>query len=594
MNFFKTFLASFLAVGAVAFLTILILLIVVGNIIIGAGERDKLPSLHSHTILTMELKAEIVENASTEPLDLDLSDLMPLPIQPPTAKMGLFQINEAIKHAASDDKIEGIYLKLSYPIMAGWSSLRSIRESLEEFKQSGKFIYAYNVIFTEKNYYLSTVADSIFMPESGMMEFNGLSVSPIFYSGLFKKLEVEPLVFRVGTFKSAVEPYIQEKMSDSSRLQTQIYLNDIWQLTANDIATARKLTPEQINEIASNFIFGEAPEALERGLIDQIGSEEEVERIMRAKLDLQEDRKVPTIPLKRYLRVAQQAKKYRDKRIAVIFADGVIQMGKSGDGTAGAETLIEALRKARKDRSVKAVVLRVNSPGGNAIASDLITQEVERVAKEKPIIASMGDYAASGGYYISAKCDKIFAQENTLTGSIGIFAILFNAQNMLAHKLGLTMDAVETHEHAEFGNPGLPMTPEEKRFMQRNVERGYDKFLTVVKEGRDFETNEEVDKIAQGRVWSGKRALDLRLIDQYGDLDDAIEEAARLSGLGNDFQLILMPRPRSAFEELIEQLTQVSASSQVFHEELKAIETLKRHIPRSGTYALMPFITDIH
>lgn len=590
MNFFKTFLASFLAVGLVVFLALFFVFTAFVGLIMSAGSaQDEAVAIRPNTVLEIELNNIIVENAKSDPFEFDFGEMMPLPIQASSSKTGLYQITRAIKHAKNNENIDGIYLKPGMMLSAGWASLKTIRDALVDFKGSGKFIYAYGEVFTEQAYYLVSVADSIYMPKSGIMEFNGLTSSRMFYKNMFDKLELEPLVFKVGTFKSAVEPYIQSKMSEASKAQTEEYLGDIWDLIANDIATSRSLSVEEVNRIANEFIMNEAPAAKDAGLIDEAVYESDFMSILKEKMGQGEDEKLRSVSLKKFMKVPQDRPSSTNK-IAVIFAEGTIQMGKSGDDIAGSETLTAAIRKAREDDAVKAIVLRVNSPGGQAIAADLITDEVERAAKLKPVIASMGDVAASGGYYISAKCDKIYAQENTITGSIGIFAILYDTHNTLGNKIGLTFDHVETHEHADFGNPNFPMTAAEKAFMQANTERGYTNFMTIVKDGRNFESLKEVDKIAQGRVWSGKKAIDLNLVDEIGGLDAAITDAAQLAGLGDDYLIQLMPKAKSPFEEIIEQVTMTSLQQHPLQKELKAAEQLKKHIPTSGTYALMPFM----
>ncbi len=595
MNFFKTFLASFLAVGLVVLVVFVILFISIAGLMVSAGNSGKQKViLQPHTVLNIELNDPIVENASTDPLVFDFSDLMPLPINASTKKMGLYQIVNAIEHAKEHEDIEGIYLNLNYALSTGWASLGAIRKALLDFKSSGKFIYAYAEIYTENTYYLASVADSIFMPPNGMMEFNGLVSNRMFYVGMFKKLEFEPLIFKVGTFKSAVEPYIQEKMSEASRQQTTEYLGDIWNQLSKELAASRKLSLEDINTLATEFIFNDGSKALEVGLIDQLAFESDVNDILKKVTQTAENADLRTVSLKKFMRVPTKKLPSSTNKIAIIFAEGAIQFGKSADGVVGSETVMKALRKARKDKSVKAVVLRVNSPGGNALACDFITDEVVRLSRLKPVIASMGDLAASGGYYISAKCDKIYAQKNTLTGSIGIFSILYDAHNTLGNKLGITFDQVETHESSGFGHPMFPMSESEKAFMQASTERGYTNFMTIVKDGRDFETLEEVDKIAQGRVWSGKRAVDLRLVDEWGDLKDALAEAAKLSGLGDDYLIELMPKAKSPIEEILDQMGQSSIEQHPLYEELKAIGHLKKLIPSSGTYALMPFELGIH
>lgn len=595
MNFFKTFLASFTAILAAGFVLLLVVLLSLAGLLAALSQAEDRPSIKPHSVLTMQLNDPIVEHARPDPLEFDFNELLPSPFSATVGKMGLFEINQALQAAAKDPNIDGLYLKLSPALTTGWASLQAIRQNLQVVQDSGKFIYAYAEIYTEKTYYLASVADSVFMPEPGMLEFNGISAVPIFYKGLFDKLELKPLVFRVGTYKSAVEPYLQESMSEASREQTQALIQDLWGVMAEEVAASRRLATAQLDSLAEAFIFGEAREAVAAGLVDQVLHEEAVIEKLKKTLGIFEQDALREVELKDYLRAtAPNSAKAGTPKVAVIFADGTIQGGKSTDGVIGGETLMRALRQAREDKDIKAVVLRINSPGGSALVSDLISGEVTRLANEKPLVASMGDYAASGGYYIAAKCDKIFAQKNTITGSIGTFAILFNAKNMLDHKLGLTFDHVESHSHADLGNPVFPLTESEKQFLQARTERVYQTFLEVVKAGRDFETLEEVDEVGQGRVWSGERALALRLVDQWGSLEDAIDEAASLSGLGDEaYELHLSPKAQSPMEELMKQMGNAQVESLPLGAELGALLELKKRIPRSGTYALMPFVMDI-
>jgi protease IV len=481
----------------------------------------------------------------------------------------------------------------------GWATLKTMRDELLEFKKSKKFIYAYSELYTEKTYYLATTADKIYMPNSGMMELNGLASMPMFYTGMFEKLDITPKIFRVGTFKSAVEPYFLKEMSEANKLQAQEYLGDIWNVFAEDVAAARKISKDDLDNITTNFVFGDGAQALANKLIDEVAYED----IVRAKLlelsGLSKDEKIRLVSLKKYMKTLNTDNKDSKNKIAVVFAEGEIQSGKSGDGTMGSETIVAALRKAREDENIKAVVLRVNSPGGSALASDIITREIELTRNVKPVIASMGDVAASGGYYISAKCDQIFADKNTITGSIGIFGLMFNSQKFFNNKLGITFDEVKTHENADFMNPNYTAPEFQDNLMQKYVERGYGNFLKVVKEGRNFPDSLSVDKIAQGRVWSGADAKDIKLIDEYGNLYAAIQRAAEKANLDKkDFKIKLFPESKSRFEDLLNKTTEMmmkqAKSQEPLQEEMEILRTIKRKTPKSGVYMLMPMDLDIH
>jgi protease IV len=592
MKFLRNFFASFLAVIAALLIGLPIIFIALTSILASFGQSDEKVTVQSNSVLTIELDAPIVENASTDPVPFKFDDIVPFANV--SNNLGLFQIIESIEYAAKDENIDGIYLNLTAIPQTGWASLKSIRSALLDFKNSDKFIYAYSDIYSENSYYLASVADSIFMAPEGIIEFNGLVSTPTFFLGLFEKLELEPRIFRVGTYKSAVEPFIRKDMSAANRQQTQAYLGDIWQVFLEDVSASRSLNLAELDQTASQFVFGKGQKALAAGLIDRVAYEHEVyDRLIEASNPEAKDPAL--VQLRKYQRVASTVRKPSQNKIAVVFAQGNITQGKSQEGTIGSETVIENLRKARRDDGVKAIVFRVNSPGGNALASDLIAEEVRLCAEVKPIVASYGDVSASGGYYITADCDHIFAQPNTITGSIGIFGIMFDAQATMNSKLGITFDEVETNENANFANPFFPMSEVEQRLLQNNVEEGYGAFIRTVKNGRGFQDSVAVDEIAQGRVWSGRAAKGINLIDSYGDLRDAIAYASKQAGLDDDYRLRILPRAKSPIEKLMTGMIENQSEAAIpMYEELEQIRGLKRMIPRSGTYALMPYSVHIH
>ncbi|MEZ4774684.1 MAG: signal peptide peptidase SppA [Bacteroidia bacterium] len=596
MNFIKNIFASFLGVMLAFLIGIPILFLIIGGIAAAIGGSGDQVVVKANTVLKLDLSGEFVENAAADPLEFDFSEFIPFAGVSNT-KTGLFQVIESIQKAKEDEKIRGIYLTLPAGLQANWASLKSVRDALIDFKTSGKFIYAYSEIYAENSYYLASTADKLYMPATGMLEFNGFAALPMFYTGLFEKIDLKPEIFRVGTFKSAVEPYFLKEMSEANRLQTQKYMDDLWQVFAEDVAISRSTTVEKINATASDFIFGDGEDALKAGLIDEVAYEQKVLDELRTELGLDEGKAITFLSLKKYMRAPSSKDKYSSTKIAVVFAEGGIQSGKSSDGTMGSETIVEALRKVRKDKNVKAVVFRVNSRGGSAMASDVIADEIRLLSKEKPVVASMGDFAASGGYYISAPCDKIYAQANTITGSIGIFGVLFNTKELFNKNLGITFDEVETHPHANFGNPNFPMPEMERQLMQKYVEKGYGTFLKVVQEGRGFADSLSVDKIAQGRVWSGTEAKKINLVDEIGGLDQAIKAAAELAELGTDYRLERLPKAQSPFEEIMAGMAESSASyidqKNPLYEELETIRTIKKDIPQSGLYTLMPFQLEV-
>lgn len=596
MNFFKTFLAALSAIAVVIFLLFLIFVGIIGSALSGA-EKEVL--VKDNSVLQIKLDGQIVENAPAklDDLDFDFAEFSPFPLTPASSKLGLFQLIENIQKAKKDDRIRGIYLTISPAMAAGQVTLRNLHDALMDFKSSGKFILSYSEIYTEQGLYLASAADKIYMPKTGIVEFNGYASSPMYYKGLFEKLDIKPQIFKVGTFKSAIEPYISDKMSDSARKQVEIYLNVLWDEYVEDLAEARGMSKAQLNQVAENFVFGDGEKAKAAGLVDELMYEDQVLNKLKEELDIEESDKIKFISMKKYLKTpALKANTAKDK-IAVIFADGEIRSGKSTDGVVGSESIVKALRQAREDANVKAVVLRVNSPGGSALASDMMADEVNLTSDVKPVICSMGNVAASGGYYIAAPCDKIFAEENTITGSIGIFGMFFTTNEMFEKKIGITFDQVETHSGANFGNPNYELSKGEQMLLQSNVEKGYGSFLEVVRKGRSafFADSAAVDKIGQGRVWAGRDAQSIHLIDEYGSLQDAIAYAAEVAGLEEDsYRKQLLPRQKTPMEQLMEAFGQAQVQHIPMYEEMKQLERLKNMANRPGVYALMPFSVEVH
>ncbi|GAB4423914.1 MAG: signal peptide peptidase SppA [Bacteroidia bacterium] len=587
MQFFRTFLAGLLALLVGTFTVLPLTLLVLAGVAAAIGGGAEQTVVKPQTILEVTLNGEIVEHTGQDPLKLNFGRWLPGLVD--TRQLGRYQIIESIDQAATDDNIEGIYLHLQGSVATGWSTLTAIREALERFQASGKFVYAYDEVYGEKSYYLASMADSIFMPAEGMIEFNGLAATPTFYTGLFEKLELKPQIFRVGTFKSAIEPYFRKDMSPESRLQTEQYLGVIWREFATRVAISRNIPAPQIDTLAATFIMDDGRRALRAGLIDALSYESQ----MLARLATASGRSTrpQLLSLRKYMQAPRPAHTASD-RIAVVFAEGTIQSGKSSTGVVGSQTIVEELRKAREDSKVKAIVLRINSPGGSALASAVMADEIRRCREVKPIIASMGDVAASGGYYIAAPCSHIFARPNTITGSIGIFGVLFDAHATLNNKLGLTFDAVETHTFANIGNPTFPLAPAESAFIQRQIERGYGDFIETVRQGRGFADSLTVDKIAQGRVWAGSDAKTHGLIDRLGDLEDAIRYAAEQAGLGDDYRIIRRPLLLDPVSEMLDEMIE-SRTPAVLRSSVETLDQLQRNLPGSGVYMLMPYSLDI-
>lgn len=533
-----------------------------------------------------------VENHSVLKLSLN-SPIQEISVENPFAEfsggqgnvIGLIDLKSALANAKIDPNIKGVYLDVQYP-MVGWASAEEIRDAIIDFKKSKKFVYAYGEVMTEKAYYLASVADKIYLNPAGGMEWNGLSAEYDFYKGTLDKLEVKPLVFRVGEFKSAVEPFFRENMSDASRLQNQVLINNIFDHAVEKIAQSRNLTPTQLKNMADSLSIDSPQDALKNKLITHVGYYDEVEAALRSELKIKEDDKIKFVSLEKYNKTEKLVKQGKsDSRIAVIIGEGAIYSGKSGDGNIGSETIAEELRKARKDKKVKAVVLRINSPGGSALASDVMWREVQLTRKEKPVIASMSDVAASGGYYMAMGCDKIVAQPNTITGSIGVFSVLFNFEKTFRNKLGITFDRVNTNAHSDWPSVTREMTPFENNRMQRSTENIYALFTQKAAEGRKMPL-EKLQSLASGRVWSGKEAKANGLIDEFGGLEKAIQVAAQTAKLKEGDYRVKYPAKKNVLEEIINKFSG-ETEERILQEKLgdfaPYLKTLKKLQQMEGT-----------
>lgn len=591
MNFLKAFLAALLALFVFSFLGLIILI----GIAASAGSSKEAP-VPDNAILHLKLNGPIVENAPVNPddIELDLSKFIPGGVS--TSKTGLHQLVMAIRQAKDDKRIRGIFFNPELAgVNAGWSSLRTIHKELKDFKAAGKFIYAYAQVYDEKGYYLASLADRIYLPSSGFIEFNGFAANPMYLTGLFEKLGVEPQIYKVGTFKAAVEPYYRKDMSPENRLQLESLLNTMWQEYTADLSAARGVSAQTYDSLAQKVILGDGRKALAARLVDELAYSDAVLDKMKEAVGIEKDKKLNLIELRKYMRAKPLKSNTSKNTIAVVFADGEINSGENSDGVIGDKTTVEALRKAREDKSVKAVVLRVNSPGGSALASDIIAREVLLTKQVKPVICSMGDVAASGGYYIAAYCDKIYADRNTITGSIGIFGLQLNTGKMFNDKLGITFDHVETHEFADIGNPNFQPSEPEKAFFQRQIERGYGTFINVVQQGRSkwFADSASVDKVGQGRVWSGIAAKEMKLVDEHGNLYDALAAAAKAANIGEDYRVRSLPAAKTGLQQLLDAMGAAAQAQHPLHEELKTIEEIRSLLPGNGMYARMPYTLDV-
>ncbi len=559
-NFLYHVLAAFFGVSIALLIFVVFTLGLASSL---GGEKKK--AIKAGTVLEIDLSVPIAERSATGPFAALMGDKNPV---------GLQRYVRALEKAASDDKVVGVYIKGGVP-QAGMATLETLRNALLEFKKSKKFVYAYGEIWTEKGYYLASAADSVWLYPSGMLEWNGLNANPMFVRGALDKLGIEPKVFKVGSFKSAAEMFSEKQMSPANREQIQTLLDDFWKHMLTGIAASRHLSADALDSLSSKLSVTRAQHAVKYKLVDGLRYEDEVTDRLKAASKIEKDEKLRLVSLAEY----DGAQKYKesDNKIAVIFAVGEINSGEGDEDSIGSETIAKAVREAREDKEVKAVVLRVNSPGGSALASDVIGREIDLTKKQKPVIASYGDVAASGGYWISAKCDAIVSEPTTITGSIGVIGLWANTQKFFNEKLGVTFDRVYStrNQYADIGDPNKPMSDFEAEVIQREVNHVYGDFIRRVKEGRNFPDSASVDAIAQGRVWSGIRAKEIKLVDEIGSLNTAVKLAAQKAGLADDYEFVPYPKYKSKIERLMEKLSGKAAAQLVSPEEMRVIRAVR-------------------
>lgn len=527
-DFFKYVLATVIGiVVAVVVIMFLGVLTIFGL----ASSSDKDVVIEDNSVLMLELNGIISERIpESSPLDF-LTQLTPMGEE---TTLGLDDITSAIKKAKENEDIKGIYL-LAGTLEAQPASIEAIRDALADFKESGKFIIAYADTYNQLEYYIASLADKVLLNPKGVLDWHGLAGMNIFYKDLMDKLGIEMQIFKVGTFKSAVEPYMLSEMSDANREQTAAYIGSIWQKFSDEVATSRNLSKDALNQIAEEgAMFKTGEELMAAGLVDSLIYKNDMRVYLNRYMGLEEDKKVSAYSVSDMRGVKRNTPRDRSGNIvAVYYAVGDIDGGGSvlptTDEGINSEKVIKDLRKLKDDDDVKAVVLRVNSPGGSAYGSEQIWYAISQLKEKKPVIVSMGDFAASGGYYISCNADTIVAEPTTLTGSIGIFGMVPNFQ-AVTKKIGVNIDIEKTNSLADMGSAFRPMTETEKALMQKTVERGYDLFTTRCAEGRGM-TQEQIDAIGQGRVWTGTMALERGLVDVLGGLDDAIEIAVEKAGI---------------------------------------------------------------
>ncbi len=505
---------------------------------------------------------------------------------------GLTDILNAIEHAKTDDDIKGISI-LNNESNIGIAQTKALRDQLEDFKKSGKFIYSYANVYSQKNYYLNSVANTIYLNPIGELEFKGLATEIMFFKDFQEKSGLKMEVIRHGKYKSAVEPFLENKMSDANKEQTLALLNSIWKSVTYEISKTRKVSEVRLNEIADGLLARTPQMALREKLIDKIAYEDVFHSDIKKALKVEAKEDYNSVSIEDYAeKVATTSKDYSTKdKIAVIYAQGEIASGEGDVDVIGEGSMRRALKVARNDENVKSVVLRINSPGGNALTSELIWREIELTKKVKPVVVSMGNYAASGGYYIACNANKIFAEGNTITGSIGVFGMLPNF-TQAANKLGLNVEQVKTNANASDYSPFKPLDDNYRAFAQESVETIYSTFVNRVAKGRKM-SFEQVDAIGQGRVWSGNDALKIGLVDKIGGMDEAIKEAASLAKI-KKYRIQDFPEYEKSFDDILANFGLAQTKENMIKEEIGTenymiLQRIKRLQQLKGVQAIMPY-----
>jgi protease-4 len=559
-NFFASLFGALIGIFLAFFLVVIIIIGMVTNAV-NSIKQDKVVSVNPSSVLEIRLNHVIRERTLAKPFHFRLAGEDEKVF---TETVGLNDILADIDHASRDKSIKGIFLNLS-DIPAGSATVESIRAALEKFKSSGKFIMAYATTYTQKAYYLASIADKVYLyPSEGEILWKGLSAQVMFYKNALEKLGIKVQVFRHGRYKSFVEPFVLDKMSPDNRLQTKMFISSIWDDMLKDISASRHITVRSLNEMADSMTIRSAADAAKYMFVDSLLYSDQVLEKIREQLGLSSNAAISFIGLDDYRETFDLPSSHPSK-IAVIYAAGDIEEGYGDDESVGSYRISQAIREARLDDEIKAIVFRVNSPGGGALASEVIWREVQLAKKVKPVIVSMGDYAASGGYEISCAANEIVAEPTTITGSIGVFGLLPNAQGFLNDKLGITIDTVSTNTHAAAGSLFYPLNSTEAMVLQSTIEDIYHQFISRVADGRKL-TIAQVDSIAQGRVWTGRQALKIGLVDTLGDINLAIKIAAKKANISS-YSIKELPNLFNPLHKLLSRFG-ADAESRILHDEL--------------------------
>lgn len=588
----KSFLKYTLAtITGIIIASILFFVVILASLTAIVSSGNKPVSISDNSILVLKAGANIPDRGDQNPfagIDIVNMSFTPTP--------GLNEILRNIEKAAADTKIKGILIENGL-LPSGWATTEEIRKALLKFRESGKFVVSYSDnILTQECYYLSTAADKIYINPASYVEFKGLSSDVIFFKKALEKIGVEVQVTRHGKFKGAVEPFILDKLSDANKAQIKDYTGSIWKQVISDISASRNLSGDQLNTIADNLDGNIAAGALKSKLVDGLLYRDELIDSLKALSGIKSDKDLNLVQMYKYSKVPDTRFSFSNKKkIAVVYASGDIVAGKGNDNSIGGNYYAEVIRKIRTDTSYKAIVLRVNSPGGSAIASDIIWRELELTAGVKPVIISMGNYAASGGYYISAPGTKIYADPMTISGSIGVFGLLPDISKLFDQKLGLSTETINTNKNSDFPTVFRPMNQYEKELMQTSIEKTYNEFVSKVALGRKLK-EERVDSIGQGRVWSGTSAMSIGLIDEMGGLEEAIKGAAKLAGL-DTYSIRELPELEDPYTRIISQLSgdvKMSVLKNELGESIKLYNIIHQVKEMTGIQARLPYFIDIH
>lgn len=583
-GFFKIVLATFFAL---ILFTVIGIFIFIG-LISSASMTDK-PIVGSRAVLVLNLEKEFREqhedNLFTSLMDETDEDVP-----------ALYEIIRLINHARSDSAVKGIYVQCATNAN-GYAASEEIRKALIDFKKSGKFVVAHGEVISQKGYYVGSAADAVYCNPQGGVEWTGLSTSLYFLKGTLDKLEIQPQIFYAGKFKSATEPLRETKMTDANKLQTGVWLGELYNNLLKVTAASRKKDTAYLRNLASTGAVLTANDALQYGLVDGLKYDDEIKAILLKKLQQGGKESINFVSLGNY-KAAADYKKSGSSKIALVYANGSIVSGEGDNEQIGSDQFRNLLRKIRLDKEVEAVVFRVNSPGGSALASEVIWREISLLRKEKPVVVSMGDVAASGGYYIACNADSVFANANTITGSIGVFTVIPNMQSFFKNKLGVTFDGVKTAPYADMGGVDRALAEPEKRFVQASVDTIYHVFKTRVSGGRRMKMD-QVDSLAQGRVWTGAHAQTNQLVDRIGTLQDAVESAARMAKIGNDYRLKEYPEKKTLLEQLMSSykktISEKLIGDQFSLEEVRILKEMKQIKAMNGVpQAKLPFTLAVH